>query len=390
MPLLISYTEPVLCHYEFDLSQAWFVAFDITNANTGEVKRKQFRGGINYYHTKEERLLEGNALLEHWRDKLHKGQYNPWATGQEVNPIEIPETIKDALAKILALKKASLKPKSFRGYRNIHDMFLKWLTLYHYQKLRLHQFTPAMAQAYLDYLLIEKGYAGKTHNNQHGILHTFFGAMMIPGRKWIAANPFAGVAMLPEDQGDNIPYTEKERADIAKYLRENDRRMYYAIHFLFHCYIRKTELTTVRVGDIDWTNKTIKINAQASKNRIQDSVAIPEAFLPTLLEMGLDMAPKHFYIFGKKMETCEHRMTRPDDISDRYLDLKIAMGYEAGDGKTFYAWKHSGAIAYWNLLKDPYALMRQLRHSDLQTTMIYLRSLGLNPNFHFLNANVVL
>jgi integrase len=269
-------------------------------------------------------------------------------------------------------------------------MFLAWLTLYNYQKLRLFQFTPAMAQAYLDCLLVEKGYSGKTHNNQHGILHSFFGAMMIPGRKWIDANPFAGVVMLPEDQGDNIPYTEKERADITKYLRENDKRIYYAINFLFHCYIRKTELTTIRVGDIDWINKTIKINSQASKNRIQDSVAIPEAFLPILLEMGLDMAPKHFYVFGKKMGTCADRMTRPDDISDRYLHLKISMGYEAGDGKTFYSWKHTGAIAYWNLLKDPYALMRQLRHGDLKTTMVYLRSLGLNPNFHFLNANVAL
>lgn len=390
MSLLITWSEPELCTYDFDLSKAWFVYFDIRNELTGAVLRKQYRGGINTSWTKEERLQLGNALLTYWKRRLESGQYNPWAKGIAANPIELPETIGDALTKILALKEKALRPKSFRGYRNIHDMFAAWLARFNYQKLRLYQFTPAMAQAYLDFLLLEKGYSGKTHNNQHGILHAIFSAMMVKGRKWIDANPFGGIDMLPEDQGDNIPYTEKERADITAHLLEHDRRMYFAINFLFHCYIRKTELTTIRVGDIDWRNKTIKINSQAAKNRVQDSVTIPEAFMPILLEMGLDMAPKHFYIFGKRMETCESRMTRPDDISDRYLRLKKEMDYAAGDGKTFYSWKHTGVVAYYNLIKDPYPLMRQLRHSDLKTTMIYLRSLGLSPNLQYLSANISL
>lgn len=389
MSLLITWSEPELCTYGFDLSKAWFVYFDLRNELTGETVRKQYRGGINTCKTKEGRLQLGNALMIYWKRRLESGQCNPWTKG-DANPIEIPETISDALTKILALKKKVLRPKSFRNYRNVHDMFVAWLTRFSYQKLRLYQFTPGMAQAYLDFLLLEKGYSGKTHNNQQAILHAFFSAMMVKGRKWIDVNPFAGIELLPEDQGDNIPYTEKERADITTYLREHDKRMYFAINFLFHCYIRKTELTTIRVGDIDWQNKTIKINSQAAKNRVQDSVTIPEAFVPILLEMGLDMAPKHFYIFGKRMETCERRLTRPDDISDRYLELKKEMGYKPGDGKTFYSWKHTGVIAYYNLIKDPYALMRQLRHSDLKTTMIYLRSLGLNPNFQYLAANISL
>lgn len=390
MSLLITWSEPKLCTYDLDMTAAWFVYFTIRNEITGEEKSKQFRGGINYYHLKEDRIREGNALCEYWKAALERGQYNPWAKGPGLNPVEIPANVKDALAKILALKKASLKKKSFRGYHDVHVMFLEWLSRFGYQKLRLYQFTAVMAQSYLDFLLVDKGYSGKTHNTQHGILHAFFGMMTIAGRKWIEANPFAGVVMLPEDQGDNIPYTEQERTDITVHLKAHDRRMHFAINFLFHTFIRKTELTTIRVGDIDWQNKTIKINSQAAKNRIQDCVTIPEGLVSILLEMGLDMAPKHFYIFGKRMETCAEQMTRPDDISDRYLDLKKEMGYVAGDGKTFYSWKHTGVIAYWNLLKDPYVLMRQLRHGDLKTTMIYLRSLGLNPNFQFLHATVTL
>lgn len=388
MSLLITWSEPELCTYDLNLAKSWFVYFDIKNELTGQVLRKQFRGDINTFTTRASRLEEGNALRQYWLDRLKKGNYNPWRTGENAMPAELPETLEEALAKILALKKASLKHKSFRGYRNIHDMFTEWLKQFNYHKLRLYQFTPTMAQSYLDFLLLKKGYSGKTHNTQHGILHALFSSMMVTGRKWIPVNPFAGIEALPEDQGDNIPYMDEERAAITIYLRQHDLRMYYAINFLFHCFIRKTELTTIRVGDIDWKNKTIKINSHAAKNRIQDSVTIPEAFMGIVLEMGLDKAPKHYYIFGKRMETSADRMTRPDDISDRYLVHKKEMGYAAGDGKTFYSWKHTGVIAYYNILKDPYALMRQLRHGDLKTTMIYLRSLGLNPNYQFLSASV--
>lgn len=388
MSLLITWSEPQLCTCDLDLARPWFVYFDIKNELTGQTLRKQFRGDINTFTTKASRLEEGNALRQYWHDRLKKGNYNPWRTGENAMPAELPETLEEALAKILALKKASLKHKSFRGYRNIHDMFTEWLKRFNYHKLRLYQFTPMMAQSYLDFLLLDKGYSGKSHNTQHGILHAFFSAMMVKGRKWVETNPFAGIVSLPEDQGDNIPYGKNEREYITAYLRLRDLRMYYAINFLFHCFIRKTELTTIRVGDIDWENKTIKINSHAAKNRMQDSVTIPEAFMGILVEMGLDKAPKHDYIFGKRMEICADRMTRPDDISDRYLVHKKEMGYAAGDGKTFYSWKHTGVIAYWNILKDPYALMRQLRHGDLKTTMIYLRSLGLNPNYQFLSASV--
>lgn len=390
MSLLITWSEPQLCHYEFDLSQPWFVYFTIRNELTGQEVRKQYRGGINHCKTKDDRLREGNALLQYWRSQLEKGLLNPWADPAQRVILDIPVTITEALTRILTLKKKSLKPKSYRNYRNIHDMFASWLTHQSYNHLRIYQFTSKMAQAYMDHLLLEKDYAGKTYNNQLGILHAFFSLMKAEGRQWIEKNPFAGIDTLPEDVGNNIPYADEERIKITKYLREHDRRLYFAIHFVFHCYIRKTELTTVRVGDIDWTNKTIRINSHAAKNRIQDSVAIPEAFMPILLEMGLDLAPRHYYIFGKGMETCEKRLTRPDDISDRYLEAKKDLGYEAGDGKTFYSWKHTGVIAYWNVINDPYSVMRQLRHGDLQTTMIYLKSLGLNPNAQYLAARVIL
>lgn len=387
----VTYTEPTLCTYDMDMSQAWFVYFDITNELTGITLRRQFRGGINYWKNKEDRIRTGRALVKFWKDKLQTGLYNPFKM-ELANPVEHPANLRDAVLKVLELKKSSIKSKTYSKYNEVSRMFLEWCSKFSYDKLRIFQFGSDQAQAYLDYLLIQRTYSGKSHNNQLGVLKAFFNVMTNNGRKWIIENPFVDIAELPEDVGNNHAYTDKERDILKNYFLEHDKRMYYATNFLFHGFIRKTELCSIRVGDIDWDNKTIMINSREAKNRIQDSVTISEGFMSILYEMGLDLAPSHYYIFGRGMETCEKRCARPDDISDRHLQLKLAAGLTNfnKDGKAFYSWKHTGVVAYWKVVKDIYFMMRQLRHHDMKVTMIYLKSLGLMPNEAFRDAKIVL
>jgi len=61
-----------------------------------------------------------------------------------------------------------------------------------------------------------------------------------------------------------------------------------------------------------------------------------------------------------------------------------------GKEKTLYSWKHTGGIDYYNVVKDPYPIMQQLRHHSLQITMIYLKSLGLQPNIAMKTAKLFL
>jgi integrase len=165
--------------------------------------------------------------------------------------------------------------------------------------------------------------------------------------------------------------------------------MYYAVNFTYHAYIRKSELCELKVESIDWESSTIRIDSSGAKNRKQESVTITDGLMAVLLEMGLDMAPKHFYIFGRGLETTPEKCTRSEAISERHRRLKKNAGLP-DDGKAYYSWKHTGVIDYFKEIKDIYAVMRQCRHSDLKTTMIYLKSLGLNPNTEFRKAQIFL
>jgi len=376
------YTDPKLCTYGDDLTRAWFVYFTITDPDTNEKVTKQFRGGINYYHTVDARKREGKALVAYWKKRLREGTYCPFKK-KRMGFAVVPDDVTAAVKKIVEIKSRALRSSSKESYKKISERFLRWLADNRLATVKLHAFTREHAQAYLDHLLLDMNYNGKTHNNQRSVMHAIFAQIVERWEHAMPKNPFSKIPELPEDVGKNVAYSEREKHVLIEYFKLHDKRMYYAVNFIYHAYIRKTELCDIQVRDIDWVNKTIRIASSTAKNRLQDSVTITEGLEKILLEMGLDMAPGHYYVFGKRMMTCEQQCTRPSDISDRHRALKLAAGLPDDPDKTFYSWKHTGVVDYYQQIKDPYAIMRQCRHSDIKTTMIYMKSLGLNPNAEF-------
>lgn len=416
----VSWTDPVLCHYNYDMTRTWFVYFDFSDHLLGQTVRKQFRSGINKEKRKAERVKLGNTLITHLRLKLTSG-WNPIREQMNLPAAgSIPSNIDDAIQYVLKLKKTSLKPKSYRNYCDISGMFCKWAKAIGYSKLRLSDFTNTIGREYMDYLLIDKGYSGKTHNGQLGIMKAICGELVARYKRTLPENPFAGIATLPENTGRNVAYTEDEARALMKWLKIRDERMYFAANIMFHCYIRKTELCELKVREFNWDEKTITIASDSAKNRKQDSVTMTEDLFDIALnEMKLKDYPGHYYVFGDLMATTEGKISKPDILSDRhkrYVDeiKELAKGgpvklanrkaaafmyeYEAEfkliagltTDKTFYSWKHTGVVMYWKVVKDVYYMMRQLRHHDMQTTMVYLKSLGLMPNEAFRNARVSL
>lgn len=381
MPLY--YTDPKLADYGGNLSKSWFVWFDISDPDTGQSARKQYRGGINYHKDAAARKREGKALVAYWRKRLGSGTYNPFK--QAVNA---PGTVCEAIKFVVDLKLKTLKKTSRTSYRTISAMFVKWLKDQRLDNLKLYSLTRDHAQSYLDHLIMDKGYNSTTHNSQRSVLHAIFGAVQTRWKNLMPENPFK-ISLLPQDIGKNLAYNDSEKKTLITYFKAHAKRMYYAVNFIYHAYLRKTELCELTVGHIDWESGTIRIDSSGAKNRKQESVTISDGLMIILLEMGLDMAPKEYYIFGRGLETCPNKCLRPNDLTDRHRELKLKSGLP-DDGKGYYSWKHTGVIDYFKEIKDIYAVMRQCRHSDLKTTMIYLKSLGLNPNTEFRKAQIYL
>jgi integrase len=173
--------------------------------------------------------------------------------------------------------------------------------------------------------------------------------------------------------------SDTERELIKRHLSQNDRQLYYFTQFIYYCFIRRSELTRLRIENIDWGNRTIVIPSHVSKNKKQESVVIPDSFFPILEQINLKSLPADYYIFGRKLQPGRQQYVNYNHISTRHNIISKSLGID--DAKGLYSWKHSGVCSlYYALSGDIYSLMRQLRHSDLKITQIYLKSLGLIDN----------
>ena len=374
------YTEPALCTHGFNLSKPWFIYFDFKDRLTGHVIRRQFRGPINRYKTKDERLLYAGALKEYWKKQLKAG-YNPFEVDGDL-PITKP-LITEALDMVLELKQTSCGTRTMQTYRYVTKLLKEWLAANRLHGIFINQFEMQYARTYMDYLAIKKGYSGRTYNDHLTVLSTFFNCMI--DREWIEKNPFRKVKKMPVEVGRNIAFTDTEKELLKNYLIDHDRKLYYFTQFIYYGFIRRSELTRLKVDNIDWNNMSIVIPSNASKNKKQESVVIPDSFIDILKEMNLQSLPGSWFIFGRRLTPGPEQYINYNHISTRHNTIAKNLGIDTEKG--LYSWKHSGACAAYQVLNgDMYSLMRQLRHSELNTTQIYLKSLGLVDNAAIRNA----
>jgi integrase len=379
-----TWTEPALCHYSHDMKMSWFVYFDYTDHLTGKTARKQFRGGINKLKIKDDRIRAGNAFIKYWKEQLENG-YNPFSEDDAVLKMPYHYTVSEAYDKILSIHLPSLGKRSKETYTYVVKYFKEWLIKKGYQNIPLKEFSNSFASDYLDSLISDRGYSGRTHNDHLLILKTLINRMI--DREWILKSPFKKIPNKPTSTGRNIAYTDEEREALIKHLKEHDQEMYYFSQIMYYTFIRRSELARLKVKDFDLHNHTIIIPANVSKNKTQESVVIPVGLEPILKEMRLHKAKLDDYVFGRKLVRSPIVYSNVNHISTRHN--KFLKVLDIDNQKGLYSHKHTGVIkAYYATGKDIYSVMRQLRHRDLNTTQIYLKSLGLIQNDVFRNAMI--
>lgn len=369
-----NFTIPKLCTSKGDISKTWYVYFYFTDLLTGEKKQFRYKFGINQLKTRREREREAGGIITALHLKLTEG-WNP-ITDMVDKDDHQDVTISQALNDILSIKKAFITPRSYKTYHDQLNLFYKWLLIRKFDRLFVQNFTNFYARQYFDWLLRDKKYSGKTHNGHLNTLRSFFNALH--DRQIISSSPIAGIKKLPEDQGKNTTYSIDEEKRIADYLLKSDSRFYYATRFVKYCFFRRSELAKLQVKHIKWENKTIIVPSESAKSRIQDSVTISRTLEKIIEEMGIVELDPEMYVFGKNFLPSFKKLCRVDDFSDRQREInrKLKVKSEC----TFYSWKHTGVVELYNIVKDPYIVMRQCRHSDIKITMIYLRSLGCGVN----------
>lgn len=358
----------------------WYVYYHYLNHHTGKFKMFKDRGGINYYKNIKERRTQAQGLADAYNERL-KGGWNPLGDAnigmddltqnhKYIPLLQVFRIYNQSKEKVVS--KSTIDQNSY-----VIRTLERWLKIQSKADIALPFFTALHGRTYSDWLK-NSGRSGKTHNNHIKCLRTLFN--MAVERELIDKNPLLGVKELKEDDGKHFPFTDKQKQKLKECIQTNRPELWMYVKFIYHTYVRPVELTRIRVSHLNMHTWEMIVHSSNGKNRKQLSVTIPESFRAEVQAMELEKYPADWFIFGQGFKPHEKPMDRKSATMRHSAMLKkCGMGPE----HSLYGWKHTGNVDAFLAGIDIYDLMRQNRHSSLEQTMKYLRSMGLRPNVGF-------
>jgi integrase len=338
-----------------NLKAQWYVFYYVKKG--GAKIRIKVSGGINRKKTLDERY-EAAAQL---KLKIE--------SGLESQITESKQTIDAVLKTEMDKRVVGLRKKTVQSYCAKLNQFLKYCRDH---KIRYtHQVTEDVANDFQNWLVTSEHLHPSTRDNYREKLKTLFD--IVVGEK---ANPFRKVRPIKHTTTPALYFQRYQQVILKKYFMDSEPQLWLFIQFIYYCLIRPGELRLLKIGDIFLDDSKILVGTDISKNKKNQYVAIPDAFMDALMESGVFEYPPNYYVFGKGGEPSNVPVAI-NYFSKRHQTVLKAKNFDTKKHK-LYSWKHTGAVSFIKAGGSVKELQIQGRWHSLDQVNQYLRDLGLD------------
>jgi integrase len=352
----------------------WYIEYYQTDPITHVKERFREYLQINRIKDLKERAKVAIQHVNHFNNALLPYGY-PFVDRKNLpNQIDLGSAVKLAMT----VKSRTDRQKTVSTYQSVVNHFERYLAEKGINQMHLKEFGFIQATDYMDYMLLHKKPKPQTYNNYRLFLTAIWNVLIQRG--YAAMNPFSKIVKMKGTEKERRMMDATEANVILSHAWHHDKMMALAILLIHYCFVRPGELRQLRVHHIDLTNGTIQIPGYIAKNKKSESVTIPKSIIPALLGIGLTEWAQNDYIFGANMQPHPDKMIGSNTLTNRHNKITQHL-HKTGKlrttkGITIYSWKDTGAMTLIKSGVDAYEIMRQMRHSDLNMTQKYLKSLN--------------
>lgn len=229
----------------------------------------------------------------------------------------------------------------------------------------IFEFNKSYTVNFLDWVLYERKVSNRTYNNYITFLHTFIQFSYEHG--YIKENFMKSIRKKTVETKKRKILTPEIKAILKKHFENNEKGFYTLCMSTYYCFIRRTELTKLKVKDIDFESNLITVNSDISKNRKTENITIPVAFLP-LLKKQVENAKPEYFVFSKNFMSGTKKL-KPQDVTDTWN--KFRKVYNIPSEYQFYSLKDTGITDLLNAGVPALKVRNQARHSEIKMTERY-------------------
>lgn len=359
--LFASYAPAVVKHYK----TGWFIEYYVTNPITQILERRKFR--LNNLRkrcrTATEFKVQANTICCQLNVKLANG-WTPFAeiSSEETQLGAIP--IKAMYERYLKDVEQDLRPDTLRSYTTFGRLFIEWCDK-KVEDLLLKDFTDVMAVRYLDEQRVARNWANSTFNNNLVSAQAFF--TWCVKKKYIKTNPFYGIEKKKKEAKKRTVVNADARAIIRDYFMQKQPGYLLICELVFQSLIRPTEISKLRVSDVDLENKVIRLDGSITKTKFSRKAVLSDELIE-ILGKNIQGANQDDYLISNGY------LPGPEPITTKMYRktwAKMRKECHLPEEMQLYSLRDTGIISLFDNGADANTVKGAADHHDLNITTIY-------------------
>lgn len=367
---------------ELKINKQWLVVYYTKHPITGELDR--FRVTVPVMKNRAQRVIHGKEIALGINEKLKKG-WLPYYSETGSNEFKTFEFCKAQFLEQTKkeIAKNSKRPDTLRTYTSNLNMISTYVRE---KKVKLNmvlEFNTSFVVNFLDYVFFERNNSARTHNNHLRFIATFVN--YCKSRGYLKENFVSAITKKREDEKIRQILTPEIKNKLKDSKKEN--KNYYTLCMAtYFCFLRRTELTKLNVCDVNIEKNYIYISREKSKNRKDEHITIPTAYLE-MIKAHVQNAKPDDYLFSNNNFATGKIQLNPKKVSDTWAKFRVQKNVETI--YQFYSLKDTGITDLLNCGIPAIKVRDQARHYDLRITESYTArnkncdEIVRNSNFEF-------
>lgn len=352
---LVSFRPPRLLNNAL----GWHIEYYILDPVSGKLIRKRFR--LNELRKQcssgAEFKQKANQVLQELTNKLVTG----WSPQGEVQSGRYYGSLFQAFVRFLEVKSRELRPDTMRTYKGIIKIIQDWMV----KDIVCIEFDRNQALSFMDYCYTERRVSATTYNTYLKLCRVIFSWLL--DNLYIKDNPFSYIKKKRTDEKFRVVIPEADRRRIARYFEERNLGYLFVCSLVFYSLIRPTELTRLRVRDIDKENGYVHLPDTATKCHRSRFTPIDPA-IAARLSAYIEGHDGTEYVFARSFAPGANGLKKK-----QYLVMweRMRDDLHLPDEYQLYSLRDSGIRAKLDNGMDPAVVMHAAGHHNLAETTKY-------------------